>query len=77
MKLIKKGIVFSEDIKRILNGINALDYKYSYIPNDSVINDLRLDFNNTINKIFDNVTIIKEEDMLNVNYMIETWYPHC
>ena len=26
MKKINKGIVFSEDIKRILNGINAFDY---------------------------------------------------
>ena len=77
MKNIEKGIVFSEDIKRILSGINAFDYKYAYVPSESVINDLRNDFNNTVNKIFDKVTIVSEEEMLNINNIVKAWYPHC
>lgn len=77
MKKIEKGIVFSEDIKRILNGINAFNYKYSCVPNDSVIDELRNDFNKTVNKIFDKVTIVSEEDMLNINNIMKAWYPHC
>lgn len=77
MKKIEKGIVFSEDIKRILNGINAFDYKYLYVPSDSVINELRNNFNKTVNKIFDKVTIVSEEEMLNINNIMKAWYPHC
>lgn len=77
MKKIEKGIVFSDDIKRILKGINAFDYKYSFIPNDSVIDDLRRDFKSDVNKIFKgNVTIISEEEMMEVNKLINPVYPH-
>ncbi len=78
MKKINKGIVFSDDIKRILNGINAFDYKYEFIPNNDVINSLREDFKSDVNKIFNsNVTIISEEEMMNINNLIGGEYPHC
>lgn len=77
MKLIDKGIVFSEDINMILNGINAFDYKYPFVPSDNVIKDVRNDFNKTVNKIFDNVTIVSEDEMLNINNIVKAWYPHC
>ena len=78
MKKINKGIVFSDDIKRILSGINAFDYKYEFIPNNDVINSLREDFKSDVNKIFNsNVTIISEEEMMNINNLIGGEYPHC
>lgn len=77
MKKINNGIVFSEDIRLILNGINALDYKYPFIPSDSVISDLRLYFKKTVSNIFSKVTIIKEDDMLNLNNIVRRLYPHC
>ncbi|MBE6149696.1 MAG: hypothetical protein E7170_03105 [Firmicutes bacterium] len=78
MKKIEKGIVFSNDIKRILNGINAFDYKYNFIPNDNIIDDIRLDFKKDVNKIFkNNVTIIKEDEMMEINNLITGGYPHC
>lgn len=78
MKKINKGIVFSDDIKRILNGINALDYKYDFIPNDNIIREIRKDFKKDVNKIFkSNVTIINEEQMLEINKLIRGDYPHC
>ncbi len=78
MKEISKGIVFSNDIKRILNGINAYDYKYEFIPSDSIIEDVRKDFKKDVDKIFNgNVTIISESEMLEVNNLIGGEYPHC
>lgn len=77
MKNIEKGIVFSEDIKMILNGINAFDYKYPFVPSDNNIKDMRADFNNTVSKIFKNVSIISEDEMLNINNIVKAWYPHC
>ena len=78
MREIKKGFVLSEDIKRILNGVNAYDYKYDNVPNENVIKTLREDFKKDINKVFDNeVTIISEEDMIRVNNFIGGEYPHC
>ena len=78
MKKINKGIVFSDDIKRILSGRNAFDYKYDFIPNDSIINTMREDFNFEVNKIFNgNVVIISEEEMMEVNNLIGGEYPHC
>lgn len=78
MKTIKKGIVFSNDIKRILCGINSLDYQYEVIPNDSIIKRVREDFEKQVNDIFNNeVTIITEEEMLQVNHLIDSEYPHC
>ena len=78
MEKIKNGIVFSYDIKRILNGINAFDYKYDFIPSDSVIKIMREDFEKEVNRIFrNNVIIITEEEMLQVNNLIIGGYPHC
>ncbi|MEE3342728.1 MAG: hypothetical protein VZS44_01400 [Bacilli bacterium] len=78
MKKINKGIVFSNDIKRILKGVNAYNYEYKFIPNNIVINTIREDFKRDVNKIFNsNVTIITEEEMLEVNNLISGDYPHC
>lgn len=78
MEKINKGIVFSDDIRRILSGMNAFDYKYNFIPNDNVIDTIRRSFKNDVNKIFNgNVIIINEEEMMNVNNLIGGWYPHC
>lgn len=78
MKEIKKGIVFSDDIKRILSGVNAFDYQYKSIPSGIVIDSVRSDFRNDVNKIFNgDVTIISEEEMLGVNEFIGGEYPHC
>lgn len=78
MKNINNGIVFSDDIKRILNGINAFDYKYKFIPDDNVIEDVRNDFLKSVSKIFNgNVTIVSEDEMLDVNNLIRGDYPHC
>jgi hypothetical protein len=69
MKKIEKGIVFSNDIGRILEGNNALGFSYEengmIIPNTSFIESLRNDFEKDVNKIFEgNVTIIREDEML-------------
>lgn len=78
MRKIKKGIVFSDDIKRILSGVNAFDYQYKSIPSGSVIDIVRYDFRNDVNKIFKgDVTIISEEEMLGVNELIGGEYSHC
>lgn len=75
---INDGIVFSYDIERILNGINAYSYKYSVVPSKNVIKNIREDFNKNVNKIFNNkVTIISEDEMLDVNRLIGGEYPHC
>mgnify|MGYP006351433535 FL=1 len=76
MKKISKGIVFSEDIKRILNGVNAFKFKYSFKPSNSVISEVREDFRRDVNNIFDEVIIISEEDMMRVNDLIGGGYPH-
>ena len=78
MKKIKDGIVFSDDIKRILNGVNAFDYKYNFIPSDNIITNVREDFKKDVTSIFKgNITIISEEEMLEVNKLIGGEYPHC
>lgn len=78
MKEITKGIVFSDDIQRILNGINAFDFKYDFIPSVEFIKELRKDFRSDVNKIFNNeVTIISEDEMLEVNNLVRRCYPHC
>ena len=75
---IKDGFVVSEDIKRILDGINAFDFKYDFIPSGETIKDLRNDFKRNINEVFNNkVTIISEEEMLGINSFIGGEYPHC
>ena len=77
MEKISKGIVFSEDIKRILNGVNAFKFKYDFIPNEIVIKEVRDDFKRDVNGIFSDVVIISEEDMMRVNNLIGGGYPHC
>lgn len=77
MKEIKRGIVISNDIERILSGINAFDYKYDFIPSSEIISDVRENFERDINSIFSDVTIISEEEMLEVNKFIGGEYPHC
>ena len=78
MKEIKKEIVFSDDIKRILSGVNAFDYQYKSIPSGSVIESVRSDFRNDVNKSLNGeVTIISEDEMLGVNEFIGGEYPHC
>lgn len=78
MRKINDGIVFSYDIKRIINGINAFDYIYDYIPDNSVISVLRKEFENDVNKIFNNkVIIISEDEMMMINSLIGGEYPHC
>ena len=85
MKKIKEGIVFSNDIKRILNGYNAINYSYNQqgiiIPNDYFIESLRQDFENTVKKIFTKTTTITEEEMLDSIYTsilpFLGRYPHC
>ena len=76
MEKISKGIVFSEDIKRILNGVNAFKFKYDFKPKDDVIREVRDDFRRDVNGIFDKVVIISEEDMMRVNDLIGGGYPH-
>ena len=62
MKKIEEGIVFSDDIKKILNGENAYDFKYEYAPNDKIIEDIREDFAKDIKKIFKKFTIVTEQE---------------
>ncbi len=85
MMKIKKGIVFSYDIERILKGKNALDYDYEkrniVTPTSSFIRSLRESFEEDTEKIFKDVIIISEEEMLDSLYFvvksIEGRYPHC
>ncbi len=70
---INEGIVFSNDIFRILNGKNALDFDYTknglIVPKECQIEVLREDFKKDTNKIFDNkVVIFSEKDMQNFMY---------
>ena len=76
MEKISEGIVFSEDIKRILNGVNAFKFKYDFKPSDDVIREVRDDFRREVSNIFDKVVIISEEDMMRVNDLIGGGYPH-
>ena len=85
MKIIKEGIVFSNDIERILNGYNAINFSYNsngiIIPNNNFIESIRKDFINTVNKIFTITTTITEEEMLESMYSSISQflgqYPHC
>ena len=85
MKTIKNGIVFSNDILNILNGYNAINYSYNdngiITPSNNLIESLRKDFSNTVNKIFNgNTTIISEEEMKSSIYSaiqdVLARYPH-
>ena len=78
MKKINNGIVFSNDIGMILNGRNAYDYQYDVIPSSSFIEGIRKEFKKDVNKIFNNnVTIISEDEMLEINQLLSWYYPHC
>ena len=78
MKEIKKGFVYSEDIKRILDGVNSFDYKYDAIPSIDKIESVRYDLKKQFNQIFNNqVTVVTEDEMLMVNSFIGGEYPHC
>ena len=85
MKKIEKGIVFSNDIYRIMNGQNALDFNYVengiIIPSKEKIEFLRKDFRKDVNSIFNNeTTIFTEEEMEDFLYeSLEDCreLPHC
>lgn len=86
MKIIRDSIVFSNDIERILQGCNALNFSYSdnglILPSKGLIKDLRLDFKKDVDKIFNGkVSILSEEEMLeSINSSISDVcgrYPHC
>lgn len=86
MEKINKGIVFSNDIERILKGNNALNFNYNdagiLIPSSNLFENLREDFKESVNKIFPNsVTILSEEEMLaSTEYALKDVlgrYPHC
>lgn len=78
MKEIKKGFVYSEDIKRILEGVNAFDYKYDALPKEKTIEEVRESLRLQLNKIFNNEVVrVTEEEMLEVNKLIGGEYPHC
>ena len=76
MKEIKKGIVFSYDMKKIVNGENALKYQYPKVPPKEAIESLREDFTREVKKYFKNVSIITEEEMESITNLIEGRYPH-
>lgn len=65
MRTIKKGIVFSDDINLIINGNNALDFKYDgVLPSKKFIESLRRGFKRDTNQIFNKeVTIVSEQEM--------------
>ena len=86
MKTIKEGIVFSNDIERILNGYNALDFNYNEkgirIPNQIFLEEIRKDFSKDVNKIFNKkVTILSEDEMSDGfdSALDDVYrkYPHC
>ena len=86
MKIINNGIVFSDDIKRILDGNNALNFDYKkegiITPDINFLKELRNDFKKDVNKIFNNnAIIINEDDMLDsINksiFDVIRRYPHC
>lgn len=85
MKSIKNSIVFSNDIKRIMKGSNALQFDYQtfcVLPSDNFFQALRDNFKAETNRIFDGkVTIIEEIEMVSaMNSSIRDVLgriPHC
>ena len=77
MEKISKGIVFSNDIDRILSGVNAFNYNYKVRPSSDVVRSVRKNFKGEVNEIFDDVLIISEDEMLEVNKFVGGEYPHC
>lgn len=68
MKRVENGIVFSNDILRIMKGQNALGFNYNanglIIPSEAQIAHVRNDFQKDVNRFFDGkVTIFSEEEM--------------
>lgn len=85
MKKIEKGIVFSNEIYRIMNGQNALDFNYEQngliIPTKKQIDILRKDFRKDVNRIFNNETTIFEENEME-KFLYDALedcrdFPHC
>lgn len=85
MKKLENGIVFSNDIERILKGKNALNYSYEknglILPEKGFIKRLRDDFKKDTNRIFNGQSIVIEEDemMSSMQEAIEDVYgrvPH-
>lgn len=69
MKIIEKGIVFSEDIELILNGNNALNYSYKdkgmIVPDKTFIKNLRMDFYKLAKFVYNtNIVIVTEQEMI-------------
>ncbi len=77
MKELKSKIVFSNDIKEILEGKNALDFNYNVKLDEKLFEELRESFEKETKMIFENVDIIEEKDMEKVNKLIDWSYPHC
>lgn len=85
MEKVNSGIVFSNDILRILQGKNALDFNYEKSglvpPTKKQVEILRENFKKDVNRIFENdVTIFSEEEMesfLNDSLDDCLNYPHC
>lgn len=81
MKEITKGIVFSNDIKRIIEGNNSLNYTYKANPSLAFYEFIRNDFKQDVTSIFQDITIISEEKMLEGLLKslqdISRSYPHC
>ncbi len=86
MKIIENGIVFSNDINRILKGNNSLDFNYQengiMLPKKEIYTDVRKDFKEDAKKIFNGqVTIIEEEEMTEglITSISDCLgrYPHC
>lgn len=77
MEKLKSKIVFSNDIKEILEGRNALDFNYNVKLDDKLFKELRESFEKETKTIFKNVDIIEEKDMEKVNKLIDWSYPHC
>ena len=74
--IIEKGIVFSEDIDRIFDGINAFDFNYQFRPSKETIRYDRKDFRQDTCRIFrNNVTIVSEDQMMDVNNLFDRTIP--
>ena len=76
IEIVKKGIVFSNDIYTILKGKNAVDFSYEnaglHIPTEDEIQIVRQDFAKDVNRIFENeATIYSEEEMK--SFMFESF----
>ncbi len=86
MKVIEDGIVFSNDIKRILDGSNSLNFSYQdkemFLPNEELYKEIRQDFERDTKEIFNNkVKIIEEQEMVEgLKSSLSDClgrYPHC